>query len=138
MDVAVSDQFAILLKDPDGDGNSVVHEYRLNKTCALQLSRTILDVTQTLKGKNMTSTFEEMMTLFADTQQTLIEIEGVDEDDPMTDINVVIRRGDIAMIVRVGWGSMGLHTDVYGYRGDEAVETQAFTTDMASHVLVRD
>jgi hypothetical protein len=46
-----ADQYAILLRHPDGDGNPVVHEYRLNERCALLLARTILDVKEETERK---------------------------------------------------------------------------------------
>jgi hypothetical protein len=86
----------------------------------------------------MTASFNEMLEEFEQTHQTVIEIEDFDEDVPRTEVNVVIRKGDAAMIVRIGWGSLGLHADVYGYRHDEPIETSPVQAGDQTTVYVRD
>jgi hypothetical protein len=86
----------------------------------------------------MTATFEQMMEHFEESHQTVIEIEDFDEDVPRTEVNVVIRKGDTAMIVRIGWGSLGLHADVYGYRDEYQIETSPVQLGDQTTVYVRD
>jgi hypothetical protein len=69
-------------------------------------------------------TLEEMLRHIAETDQTLIEIDGFDLQDPCSEINVVVSQSDIAMVVRIGWGSVGLHADVTGYLYGDPVETE--------------
>ncbi len=70
-------------------------------------------------------TLEEMLRHFESTHQTVIEVEDFDPQVARTEVNVVISNGDISMIVRIGWGSHGLHADVYGYRYGQQVETES-------------
>jgi hypothetical protein len=86
----------------------------------------------------MTATFDDMFDMFNLEDQTIIEIDDFDEESPMTEINLVMRSKNTAMIVRVGWGSLGLHADVYGYRDGLPVPTQNVELGLATTVYVRD
>ena len=86
----------------------------------------------------MTATFEKMLEQFEESHQTVIEIDDFDADVPRTDVNLVVRKGETAMIVRIGWGSLGLHADVYGYRNDVPIETSPVQAGDQTTVYVRD
>jgi hypothetical protein len=73
----------------------------------------------------MNMTLEEMLRHFESTHQTVIEVDDFDPQEARTDVNVVISHGDVSMIVRIGWGSLGLHADVYGYKDGEQTETDS-------------
>jgi hypothetical protein len=72
----------------------------------------------------MNMTLEEMLRHIEETDQTLIEIDGFDLQAPCTEINVVVSHDDVTMLVRVGWGALGLHADVTGYLCGDPVETE--------------
>lgn len=86
----------------------------------------------------MTATFDDMVDMFRATHQTIMMIEDFDTEVPATDVNLIIEKGDVSMIVRIGWGSMGLHADVYGYREGRPIEVQTVEMEMSSSVYVRD
>jgi hypothetical protein len=86
----------------------------------------------------MNSTLEEMLNMFEQFDQTVIEIDDFDTNDPTTEINVIVSNRGTAMIIRIGWGSLGLHADIYGYREGQQIETQSVQLDLTSAVYVRD
>jgi hypothetical protein len=85
----------------------------------------------------METALEVMLKHFESTHQTVIEVDDFDPQIARTDVNVVISQGDITMIVRIGWGSLGLHADVYGYIDGEPVETEPVNMLNTTSVYVK-
>jgi hypothetical protein len=83
-------------------------------------------------------TFDEMIEIFRAIDQTIVTVDDFDTDRPATDVNVIIVKDQTSMIVRIGWGSYGLHADVYGYRGGKPVATEPVQIDLPSSVYVND
>lgn len=83
-------------------------------------------------------TFDEMIEIFRATDQTIVTVDDFDTDRPATDVNVIIVKDQTSMIVRIGWGSYGLHADVYGYRCGKPVATEPVQIDLPSSVYVND
>lgn len=85
----------------------------------------------------MEATFDEMVDMFRATHQTIVTVDDFNTEIPATDVNLVIQKGDSSMIVRIGWGSMGLHADVYGFHHGNPIGVQTVEMDMCSSVYVR-
>jgi len=82
-------------------------------------------------------TLEEMLRHFESTHQTVIEVDEFDPSVARTEVNLVISQGDTTMIVRIGWGSLGLHADVYGYVHGSPVETEPMNLLGTTSVCVK-
>lgn len=85
----------------------------------------------------MAASFDDMFDMFNINDETIIEIDDFDDESPLTEINVVMRGASTSMIVRVGWGSLGLHADIYGFKHGRAVGTQIVELDDSTTLYVR-